>query len=386
MIHPIVRIIAALAALATIASLAYYVLCLIAASRFAREQESGASTGEKELPGISILKPLKGTDPQMYESLRSHCLLDYPEYEIVFGVSDPQDPAIALVKQLQNEFPTRNIRLVFCEKSLGTNVKVSNLAQMLPEAHYEYLIVNDSDIRVDADYLHHVLRALMQADVGLVTCLYRGVSAKTLGSRLEGLGISTDFCVGVLVARFLEDVSFGLGSTLAFRRGDLNTIGGFEILLDYLADDYEIGNRIAARGLQVKISKTVVETYLPAYSFSDFFRHQMRWARSVRDSRKWGYIGLGITFGVPWAVLALLANGTHWWSWALFAVTCLVRGAVAVYVGSGILKDRSVVARIVLLPLRDFVALLVWTMSFGGHTVTWRGDSFRLKDGKLIRA
>ena len=185
----------------------------------------------------------------MYESFRSHCLQDYPEYEIIFGVSDADDPAIAFVERLKAEFPQIPIRLVFCLKNLGANTKVSNLAQMVTEAKYEHIVVNDSDIRVEAGYLRSVAAPLLDPKIGLVTCLYRGVASASLGSRLESLFISTDFSAGVLVARLLEGgIHFGLGSTLAFRRNDLASTGGFEALADYLADDYEIGRRIAALG------------------------------------------------------------------------------------------------------------------------------------------
>ena len=172
---------------------------------------------------------------------------------------------------------------------------------MLGQAKYETILVNDSDIRVESDYLRRVVTPLEDNQTGLVTCLYRGTASPTLGSRLEALGISTDFAAGVLAARQLEGgIRFGLGSTLAFRRRDLEAIGGFEAFVDYLGDDYEIGRRIAERGLTVTLSDVVVETFLPAYTLREFFDHQLRWGRTVRDSRRWGYLGLGLTFGFPW--------------------------------------------------------------------------------------
>jgi ceramide glucosyltransferase len=220
------------------------------------------------MPPVSILKPLKGTDPDMYESLRSHCVQTYPEYEIVFGVSDLEDSSVPLVQRLQQEFPQIPIRLVECKLNLGNNTKVGNLAQMLPEAKHQFLVVNDSDIRVPPDYLRTVVPPLNDSSTGLVTCLYKGVASGTIGSRLESLGIATDFVPGVLAAWHLESgISFGLGSTLAFRRDDLRAIGGFEAVVDYLADDYEVGNRIAGLGRKILLSETVVATYLPPYSF-----------------------------------------------------------------------------------------------------------------------
>jgi ceramide glucosyltransferase len=396
-----IAMIAALAAGAiAVCSTGYYVLCLWSATRFLRKRkaagkpalsgvEGSARPTQSFLP-VSILKPLKGTDPEMYESLCSHCLQDHPEYEIIFGVSDPADPALPLVERLKSEFPQQSIRWMVCPKNLGANTKVSNLAQMLPEARYECILVNDSDIRVQPDYLRRVTAPLADPQVGLVTCLYRGVPGSTLGSRLESLGISTDFSAGVLAARQIEGgIRFGLGSTLAFRRSDLQAIGGFEALVDYLADDYEIGLRIAEQGLKVVLSDVVVETHLPTYTLRQFVDHQLRWGRTIRDSRRWGYLGLVLTFGIPWALLALslsliLSRGVLA-AWTLLVAVTGLRIAVALLVGWSVLRDRQVPVLLPLLPIRDSVALLVWIATLAGHTVVWRGDSFKLKDGKLVR-
>jgi ceramide glucosyltransferase len=387
MIHSTVKIFQIIAIVGCASSSIYYFLCLWAATVFLRAREVDKSVCRPQnLPPISILKPLKGTDPDIYESFRSHCLQDYPEYEIIFGVSDPRDPAVASVEQLQREFPERNIRLVVAEKKLGTNVKVSNLEQMVQAARHEYLIVNDSDIHVEPHYLRRVIAPLMDDRVGMVTCLYRGVAANTLESRLESLGISTDFCAGVLVARQLEgDLRFGLGSTLVFRRADLERVGGFRSIVDYLADDYELGRRIAGLGLRVVLSDVVVQTHLPAYDINGFLAHQLRWARGVRDSRAGGYVGLVTTFGLMWALLAVMAAHAAAWSWALLGVVAFLRLAVALVVGKSLLRDSQLLKHLWLLPLRDLIAAGVWFASFAGHTVTWRGDRFALKDGRLIR-
>ncbi len=391
MIHHLLRIIEIVALLGAIASMAYYGLCLWSAVDFLRQRKAAGEGARPTwfLP-VSILKPLKGTDPEMYESLRGHCLQDYPEYEIIFGVNDPTDPSRHLVERLKSEFPQLSIRWMVCAKNLGANIKVSNLTQMLVEAKYDRVLVNDSDIRVPLDYLRRVMAPLADPQVGLVTCLYRGVPGGTLGSRLESIGISTDFSAGVLAARTLEGgIHFGLGSTLAFRRSDLAAIGGFEALVDYLADDYEIGRRMAKRGLRVRLSDVVVETYLPAYTLRQFVDHQLRWGRTVRDSRRWGYLGLVLTFGVPWALLSgllslSLSRGILA-AWAPLVAVIGLRVAVALLVGWSVVRDRQLLALLPLLPLRDVAALLVWIASLAGHTVVWRGDSFRLKNGKLAR-
>lgn len=384
--HLLLRIVLYIALAGCISSAAYYFICLWTAAAFLqRRQRQSSQRSDNCLPPVSILKPLKGIDPEIYDSFRSHCLQDYPQFEIIFGVSDPADPAVASVDWLRKDFPNANIRLVVCREILGPNVKVSNLEHMAQAAQYEHLIVNDSDIRVEKDYLRRIVSPLQDPRVGMVTCLYRGVTSPTLGSRLEGLGIA-DFCSSVLVAEQLErGLHFALGSTLAFRKRQLSQIGGFKSIVDFLADDYELGRRIAALGLTVLLSDVVVETHLPAYSLGDFINHQLRWARGVRDSRRTGYIGLVSTFGVAWALLAAVAAGGSPWSWLLFAAMLLLRTAVGFTVCRSVLQDEEAVEGLWLLPLRDLIAVAVWIASFTGHTVTWRGDRFQLKNGRLIR-
>jgi ceramide glucosyltransferase len=368
-----------------LAGIGYYLACLWSARAFLQSISKNEHT-PGHLPPLSILKPLKGEDPEIYESFRSHCLQDYPEYELIFGVSDPADPAVRAVEQLRQEFPHRAIQLIVCPQQLGANTKVSNLAQMLKTARYDCLVVSDSDIRVAPDYLRRVTAPLANEQVGVVTCLYRGIAGKTLGSRLESLGISTDFMTGVLVARSLEGgVRFALGSTMAFRRGDLAAIGGFESFVDYLADDYELGSRIAALGREVVVSEVVVDTFLPAYNLPQFIEHQLRWARGVRDARPGGYVGLLFTFGWQWALLAVLAFRGALWSWALLFSALVLRFLVAWTVGWRVLKDNQVRRFLTLVPLRDLAAVLIWLASFASKTVTWRGDHFHLKNGKLTR-
>ncbi len=387
MIRHTFQMVETLLTLGTLSGVGYYSLCLWAAGKFLLQRRTARRAPVSSfLPPVSILKPLKGTDPEMYEGFRSHCLLNYPEYEIVFGVSEADDPAVGLVERLKAEFPQRQIQLVVCHANLGTNTKVSNLAQMLPVVRYEHLIVNDSDIRVERDYLRRVVAPLANPKIGMVTCLYRGVAGPSLGSHLESIGISTDFSGGVLSAREVEGgIHFGLGSTLAFRRTDLQAIGGFESVVDYLADDYELGKRTSERGQEVELSEVVVETFLPAYTLREFFAHQLRWARSLRDSRRWGYVGMILTFGLPWALLVVASIHGAWWAWVLAGATVFLRVAVALVVGRLVVKDHHVLPWIWLVPLRDLAAVAVWIVSFMGHTVAWRGTLFTLKDGKLAR-
>ncbi len=377
------------AVVGTVGSLSFYFLSALGLASFLRDRSKKLKQPplpESQLPPVSILKPLKGVDPEIWESFCSHCEQEYPQFQIqmIFGVNDPGDPAIEVVRKLQVKYPKLAIELMVCDRILGTNIKVSNLVQMLPAARHELLLVDDSDIRVPADYLRRVTAPLCDNSVGLVTCLYRGVAGPTLGSRLEALGITTDFVPGVLSARFLEKgLHFGLGSTLAFRRRDLVAIAGFEPLLDYLADDYELGRRIASTGKRVELSAATVTTFLPAYTLREFFRHQLRWSRTIRDARRWGYAGLLFTFGLPWAVLMLLVARGAAWAWGLFVVTFALRLACGLVAAEAVLHDRQVFRNLLLLPLRDLIAPLVWAAGFMGNRVHWRGEVFDLKDGRL---
>jgi len=381
----------AITALLTLAGLAYLLLALWGARSFAhywrrKKLEGGFA------PDVTILKPVKGVDPRMYAGLVSHCRQQYAgRFEIVFGVSSLDDPAVGEIERLRAEFPACSIRLVECRERLGTSGKVSNLVQMLREAQYEHVIINDSDICVSPRYLTRVMECFADASVGMVTAPYIGRTAEarpamTVWSRLEALGISTDFLPGVLTARWLEGgIRFGLGSTLATSKTVLAKAGGLEPLVEYLADDYEMGERVAKAGYRVELCCEVVETTIPAYRFSGFRDHQLRWARSTRDSRKLGYVGLGITYALPWALMTCVASGFALWSFSLLSVVALARVAVALSVGVGLLGDGQVLRDLWLLPLRDFFGLGFWAWSFAGDTVVWRGELFRLHDGRITR-
>ena len=368
--------------LGTLSGLAYNVLCLWAARWFFRRRRSGKRT--KFSPAVSFLKPLCGADPNAYENLRSHCIQHYPEFEIIFGVSDPEDAVISIVQRLMHEFPERNIQLVVCSKFMGSNYKISNLIQMFPLARHEYILVNDSDISVGPEYLQEVMNEFQDTRVGLVTCLYRGIAGKTLGSKLEALGISTDFIPGVLTARQIEDgVHFGLGSTLAFHRKALESIGAFDCVADYLADDYELGRRISEAGFAVVLAGCIVEHHLPDYAVVDYLRHQLRWARSMRDSRPRGYAGLILTYGLPWAILRVIVAPLTGWAWSLLALTLIVRYTVVFTLGFGLLRDRQVLKHFWWIPIRDLLAVAIWAWSLVGRRIVWRGNEFTLENGKL---
>jgi ceramide glucosyltransferase len=379
----------AITTLLTLAGLAYLLLALMGCRDFVhywqrRQRDAGFA------PDVTILKPVKGVDQRMYAGLVSHCQQEYVgNFEIVFGVSSLDDPAVGEIERLRAEFPDCAIRLVECRERLGTSGKVSNLVQMLREARYEHVLINDSDIRVSPHYLTRVMQCFADNTVGMVTAPYigrtaDGGAAMTVWSRLEALGISTDFFPGVLTARRLEGgIRFGLGSTLATSKAVLAKAGGLEPLAEYLADDYEMGARIAEAGYRVELCSEVVETTVPEYHFRGFREHQLRWARSTRDSRKLGYVGLGITYALPWAMMTCVASGFALWSFSLLSVVALARVAVALSVGVGVLRDVQVLRDLWLLPLRDFFGLWFWAWSFAGDTVVWRGELFALRDGRI---
>ena len=341
-------------------------------------------------PPVSILKPVKGLDPEMYEAFASHCRQEYHgDYELLFAVGSPEDPAIGAIERLQREFPERSIRMVLCPKTLGSNGKVSSLAQALPHAQHDYILINDSDIFVSRFYLRRVIANFgapvkSGGRVGMVTALYRGRVHGTISSKIEALGIATDFAPSVLTARLLEGgLHFGLGSTLAVTRQALDASGGLLPLVDYLADDYHLGARIAAKGFEVALSREVVETSVPPFRFGEFLAHQIRWACTVRDARRFGYFGTIFTNGLSWALLNVAASGASLESLALLSITFAARVAVALLVGGEMLGDRQVLRNLWLLPARDIVALGVWAWSYAGDTVAWRGETFAIKGGKI---
>ncbi len=362
----------------------YLALSLWSAFRFLRRPRSVPGGFA---PAVTLLKPLHGADREMYEALRSHCLQDYPDYEIIFGVSDPSDAAVAEVERLRREFPERNLRLVLCPRQLGTNGKVSNLIQMMAHARHAFILINDSDIRAEPDYLRRVMAPFAGERVGMVTTLYRAHAGRTLASRLEAVIIATDFVGGVLSAIQLEGgLHFALGSTLAIRREVLEEIGGLEPLLDYLADDYELGNRTSRAGHEVVLADTVVDTHLPDYTFGAMFQHQLRWARTVRDKRHWGHLGVLVTYALPWGVLAALFAKGALWSLVLLGCVAVLRMLSAWVLCGPVLHDSRTLRDLWLVPLRDFLGVLIWVATYAGNTVIWRGDIFYLKNGKLTRA
>jgi ceramide glucosyltransferase len=362
-------------AIPAIAAAVYYCLVIVAAARWRPARLTGPAHA---LPPLSILKPVHGRDPRFYEAILSHAAQDYPEFEILFGVNTPDDPALQDIVRLQGEFPALHIEIAIVP-TLAPNAKVGVLEELARRARYSVLLVNDSDIAVEPGYLRAVTAPLDQPGVGLVTCLYRA-AAESWASRFEALGIATEFAPSVLVARLLGVAEFALGSTMVFRAETLRRIGGFAAIANYLADDYQLGRRIAELGLRIEFAGVVVETDLGAASWAQVWRHQLRWSRTIRVSRSLGYYGYVVTHATLWGLVAL---GAHQWQAGVLALG--VRVLAGVWVGAGILGDRKVWHDFWLIPLRDLFGFAVWAAGIFGDTVQWRDRQLKLRpDGRIV--
>lgn len=351
-----------------------------AAALFFRPSSSCAD----QSPPVSILKSLCGWEPDLYENLASFCRQDYPRYQILLGVADEEDLSIPVVRRLLRDFPEKDIQLVVCRSRCGANPKVSNLIQMEPLARHPVLLLSDSDIRVGTDYLRSVVQPMEEASVGAVTCMSRS-RTRGFASLLEALRISTEFCAGVLVARSLEGIRFGLGSTIAVKRSALEAIGGLRSIADFLADDFQLGALIAKAGYRVVLSAYVVEHVFPPMRLADILQRQIRWARGIRISRPWSYAGLLFTHGVAMSTLFLLSTAGSVAGWLVLGLTWLARGAMGFVVGAVCLKDEAARRYGWLIPLQDLLSFAVWCVCFFGDTIHWRGERFRLDArGRLL--
>jgi ceramide glucosyltransferase len=360
-------------AIPALAAAAYYLLALVAAASRDRDREGAPFT-----PPISILKPIHGRDPHLYDALLSHATQSYPTFEILFGVSDPNDAALEDIRRLQSAHPDIHISLHVVRTS-APNAKAGVLAELARHARHPVLLVNDSDIKVPPNYLRDVAAPLADPRTGLVTCLYRA-AADSWPSRAEALGIATEFAPSVLVARLLGVAEFALGSTMAFRATTLQKIGGFETIAQYLADDYQLGRHISRLGYRIHFAPPVVETHLGAGNWAQVWRHQVRWSRTIRVSRASGYYGYAATHATLWAIVALAASA--WWA-AVAALT--LRMIAGIWIGAGVLQDRNTLRYFWMIPLRDLFGFAVWIAGLFGDTVVWRGQTLRLRpDGKIV--
>jgi ceramide glucosyltransferase len=369
-------------AILSVGSIGYYFICIYAARRFFSLPAAGRPI---EPPPASILIPLCGKDFEAYENYVSFCLQDYPDYQIVFGVADEADSSIPVIHRLMMNFPRTDIDLVIDAGVIGENPKVNNLHNMLKRAKHELIVLVDSDIRVQPDYLASVVSDLAGEGVGLVTCLYRAGAAPNFASKIEAMGITAEFGPGVLVAWLVEGLSFAFGATIATTKKHLEVIGGLEAVANYLADDFMLGKLMSQAGYAVKLSSHVVELVLPPIPFKSMVKHQIRWARGIRACRPLGYLGSIVIHGTALATLSVVVGNGSALSLSILAATLCARMAMAYAVAIRRLGDRLLRRRLWLLPLRDLFGFSFWLLGQTGKTVEWRGRIFRLiDDGKMV--
>jgi len=331
-------------------------------------------------PPASILKPVRGLDRDSYANFASFCDLDYPEYEILFAVEDVNDPAIAVIEELQRNYPERTIRLLTDVPQPGANHKVNNLCKLVQEARNELLVMSDSDVRVLRDYLHDVAAPFGDPEVGAVTSFFRGLPGGSLAADLEALVLATETMPNALVARKIEGkMQFVFGWTMATTKVHLAAIGGFEAMMDFHSDDFELGNRLAARGHRIELSNKPVQMVYARDSMRDFFRHELRWAVGLRNVRPVGYNGLLFTFGLPWAVLAAIVASSWTIAGVYLASYLVLRLALVWVLGIWGLNDPVSRKSWWLVPLRDLLNFGVWIAGFFTNKITWRGLRYRVK-------
>jgi ceramide glucosyltransferase len=365
------------------APLVYYLAATIAAWRFFRRERRRVS-GDFA-PPVSVVKPVRGVDFGSYENFASFCQQDYPDYEILFAVNDASDPAVPLIHRLIAQFPKQQIRLLVGAEKLGANRKVNKLARLAAEARHEILAITDGDVRVGTNYLREVVAPFTDENMGAVTSFYRGITEKNLGAELEALGASTDFFAGVLVAEWMEGLSFALGASIVTTKRWLDRIGGFQAIANMHSDDYELGHRIAQAGGKVLLSREAVWTMYPAQRLSGFWQHQVRWARTVRLCRPLSYVGLLFTHGLPWAVLAALVSPATWISAVYICGYLVLRYIQAAVVGIWGVRDQVLRQKLWMLPLRDAIYFLVWIASFASNRISWGGEEYTMHGGQMVR-
>jgi ceramide glucosyltransferase len=365
---------------AILPSLSYLLIIFAARSFFRRHNASPRDF----TPPVSVLKPVRGLDPEAYENFASFCRQDYPEYEILFAVTNEQDPATPVIRQLIADFPALPIRLLVETEKIGSNDKVNKLCGLARAARYSLLVLSDADIRVGPDYLRSVAAPFRDAKVGAVTSMFTGIPLHSLWPELEAIYLSTDFMPAVLMAQQLEGVRFALGATVGIRRECLAEIGGFEALADEAADDHELGCRTAARGHRVELVEGTVKTWCCPHSLSEFFIQRLRWAIMARQARPLGYVGYIFAQGLPWTVLAVMVAPTRLLAGSFVAAYLILRMAVVWTMGVWGLHDDLLKRRWWLVPLWDAFAFVIWLNSLVWSRVCWRGVQYRVAGGRLI--
>jgi ceramide glucosyltransferase len=369
--------------LAAIAPLAYYIFSSIAAWRFFSRKRT--RNIPEFTPPVSILKAVHGIDFASYQNYSSFCRQNYPRYEILFAVNDAGDPAVAVIHRLMQEFPECEIRLSVGAEELGANRKVNKLARMAVEARHEFVALSDGDVRVGSNYLREVVAPFTSEKIGAVTSFYAGIAENNLGAHLEAIGAASDFFAGVLMADWMEGIHFALGASIVTTKAWLGKIGGFAAFANMLADDYELGRRIADTGGTVLLSREIVWTIYPAQGWRGFWEHQLRWARTVRLCRPLSYAGLIFTHGLPWAVLAFFVAPNKLLGVSYLAAYVVLRLVMAWSVGVWGVRDETVRRKPWLIPMRDAVNFVVWLASLVGHRIVWGGVTYTIDRGRMTR-
>ncbi len=375
--------IAALVAGVVLVGCAYYVLVLLAARQFLRRRRE-RKTQVGEAPAISVLKPLAGDEPELADNLGSFFRLSYPRYEVLCAARASDDPALAIAQEVRSNYPGSDAQLLVAGESDFPNAKVHSLAAMTAVAAGELVVVSDSDIRADPALLWELAKDFEDPTVGVVTCPYRAVPGASVWSRLEALGMNTEFWSGILVAQFLAPMNFAVGPTMAVRKSCLDMIGGWDAFGEFLAEDFEVGRQARLAGYEVRLSTHAVEHRIGSQALHENLVHRLRWRRSTRRSRPVGYWGEILANPLPWALLLPLAASGAAWSWAALGACVAFRASAALVVGGRVLGDTLRWSRFSLLPLQDGLSLLVWVAGLFGRRIVWRGRAYELsRDGRL---
>jgi ceramide glucosyltransferase len=364
------------------APLVYYLLAMLAALQFFRRER--ARILPDYCPPISVLKPVRGVDFGTYENFVSFCRQNYPDYEILFAVNEANDPAVAVIQRVIKEFPQVRIRLLVGAEHLGANRKVNKLARLSREAQNNVLVLTDGDVRVGSDFLSEIVAPLQDKKIGAVTSFYRAIAEENMGAKLEAVGAAGDFFAGVLLARWKEGIRFALGASIATTKEWLGKVGGFESIADTLADDYELGLRIAKAGGEIVLSREPVWTLYPAQTFSSFWHHQLRWARTVRLCRPVSYLGLLFTQGLPWTVLTVLIAPANWIAGIYLIAYLALRFGMAWTVGVWGVGDKVLRRNLWLVPPRDAIYFVVWLASFGSNRIRWGTGEYLVRKGRMV--
>ncbi len=343
---------------------------------------------KRRLIPVSVLKPVRGLDPDFRENIESFCRQDYLQYEVLLGFTDEEDAAVKVARAIADSVPEGRVRVVVSHEDVGLNLKVSNLEGLMKEARYPDLVISDSDMRVGEDYLKTIVGEYQsEPGVGLVTSLYKLSDPATFGAALESLTIALDFIPSVLVARRLEGMTFALGASMLLSKDAIEEMGGLRTIADYLADDYQIGNRLSKKGHKIILSSYIVEDVAGAMTLGEYFMHQLRWARTYKASRPWGFFAYGISHIFPLSLLLLGLAGPSPFSLSVVGVALLLRLSMTAAVYRHVIRSRRWLRWLFLLPLKDISAFIIWAWSFAGNKVFWRGSSYRVgKSGKMTQS